>query len=58
MTLRLAFMGTPDFAVPTLAELIAKGRDRPFNFSTAGPGSPGHLAAAVLADAAGVKATR
>jgi methionyl-tRNA formyltransferase len=27
MTLRLAFMGTPDFAVPTLAELIASGHD-------------------------------
>jgi len=27
MTLRLAFMGTPDFAVPTLAELIAQGYD-------------------------------
>ena|SRR6185437_5624141 len=27
MTLRLAFMGTPDFAVPTLAELIAAGHD-------------------------------
>ncbi len=27
MTLRLAFMGTPDFAVPTLAELIAQGQD-------------------------------
>ena len=25
--LRLAFMGTPDFAVPTLAELIAQGHD-------------------------------
>ncbi len=25
MTLRLAFMGTPDFAVPTLAELVAQG---------------------------------
>jgi methionyl-tRNA formyltransferase len=25
MALRLAFMGTPDFAVPTLAELIAQG---------------------------------
>jgi methionyl-tRNA formyltransferase len=25
MTLRLAFMGTPDFAVPALAELIAQG---------------------------------
>ncbi|HEY4077080.1 MAG TPA: methionyl-tRNA formyltransferase [Rhizomicrobium sp.] len=27
MTLRLVFMGTPDFAVPTLAELIAQGHD-------------------------------
>src|SRR6202789_1568349 len=27
MVLRLAFMGTPDFAVPTLAELAARGHD-------------------------------
>ena len=27
MTLRLAFMGTPDFAVPTLAELMGQGHD-------------------------------
>jgi methionyl-tRNA formyltransferase len=27
MVLRLAFMGTPDFAVPTLAELISQGHD-------------------------------
>ena len=27
MSLRLAFMGTPDFAVPTLAELIAQGHE-------------------------------
>ena len=27
MTLRLAFMGTPDFAVPTLAELIGSGHE-------------------------------
>ena len=27
MPLRLAFMGTPDFAVPALAELIAQGHD-------------------------------
>jgi methionyl-tRNA formyltransferase len=27
MTLRLAFMGTPDFAVPALAELIAQGHE-------------------------------
>ena len=27
MTLRLAFMGTPDFATPSLAELIAAGHE-------------------------------
>src|SRR5215469_16148077 len=27
MALRLAFMGTPEFAVPTLAELMAQGHD-------------------------------
>ncbi len=27
MTLRLAFLGTPDFAVPTLAELLAQGHE-------------------------------
>jgi len=27
MTLRLAFLGTPEFAVPTLAELLAQGHD-------------------------------
>jgi len=27
MTLRLAFLGTPDFAVPTLVELIGQGHD-------------------------------
>jgi tripartite-type tricarboxylate transporter receptor subunit TctC len=47
----------PSAGVRTLAELIAKGRERSVNFSTAGPGSPGHLAAAVLADATGVRAT-
>ena len=27
MTLRLVFMGTPDFAVPTLVELIGQGHE-------------------------------
>src|SRR4051794_19141413 len=27
MSLRLIFMGTPDFAVPTLAELVGRGHD-------------------------------
>jgi len=33
MTLRLAFLGTPDFAVPTLAELLAQGHDIPCVYS-------------------------
>jgi methionyl-tRNA formyltransferase len=33
VTLRLAFMGTPDFAVPTLAELIAQGHDIAYVYS-------------------------
>lgn len=61
----VALMGTsgltvaahPSAGVRTLAELIERGRGRAMNFSTAGPGSPGHLAAAVLAEAAGVQAT-
>src|SRR5580704_18839848 len=27
MTLRLVFMGTPDFAVPTLVEIVGRGHD-------------------------------
>jgi methionyl-tRNA formyltransferase len=27
MPLRLVFMGTPDFAVPTLVELVGRGHD-------------------------------
>ncbi|MGZ8322214.1 MAG: methionyl-tRNA formyltransferase, partial [Rhodoplanes sp.] len=27
MPLRLVFMGTPDFAVPTLVEIIGRGQD-------------------------------
>src|SRR4051812_44147308 len=27
MTLRVVFMGTPDFAVPTLAEIVGQGHD-------------------------------
>jgi tripartite-type tricarboxylate transporter receptor subunit TctC len=46
----------PSVGVKTLSELIALGRTRELNFSTAGPGSPGHLAAMILAEAAGVKA--
>ena len=27
MPLRVVFMGTPDFAVPTLAEIVARGHE-------------------------------
>jgi methionyl-tRNA formyltransferase len=27
LSLRLIFMGTPDFAVPTLAEIVGRGHD-------------------------------
>ena len=47
----------PSLGVRSLNELVERGRQRALNFSTAGPGSPGHLAAAVLSEAAGVKAT-
>lgn len=47
----------PSVGIKSLAELVAMGRSRELNFSTAGPGSPGHLAAMILADAAAVKAT-
>lgn len=33
MTLRIAFLGTPDFAVPTLAALVAQGHDIPCVYS-------------------------
>lgn len=45
--MRLAFMGTPDFAVPSLAELIASGLDRRRLFATAAPQGPGPEADAV-----------
>ncbi len=52
----LVFAVHPSVGVRSLAELIALGRTRSLNFSTAGPGSPGHLAAAVLGEVTGVQA--
>lgn len=45
----------PGLGVGSLAELIAKGKKDTINFSSGSNGSPGHLAAAILADKAGVK---
>lgn len=41
----------------TLGDLVDSGRQKPLNFSTAGPGSPGHLSSAMLQQAYQVKAT-
>ena len=46
MSLRLAFMGTPDFATPALAELVGQGHDiacvytRPRRPPSVGPCTP------------------
>ncbi|WBY03392.1 tripartite tricarboxylate transporter substrate binding protein [Ramlibacter tataouinensis] len=41
----------------TLADLVAAGKDKGVTFSSAGSGSPGHLAAAMAIDATGMKIT-
>jgi len=45
----------PSTGLKSLDELIAAGKKRVLNFSSAGSGSPGHLASAVLTEATGVK---
>ncbi|HZV93167.1 MAG TPA: tripartite tricarboxylate transporter substrate binding protein [Caldimonas sp.] len=45
----------PSLGVKTLAELVAKGRKQTLTFSSGSNGSPGHLAAAILGEAAGIK---
>lgn len=45
----------PATGFKTLADLITAGKGRTLNFSSAGSGSPGHLAAEVFTDAAGIK---
>ena len=55
MPLRLIFMGTPDFAVPTLPELVAQGHEVAAVYSRppspAGPAWPGTEAVAGAASA-------
>ena len=47
MPLRLIFMGTPDFAVPTLLELVAHGHEIAAVYTRAAkPGRARHEAAA------------
>jgi len=45
----------PSLGVKTLAELVARGKTQTLSFSSGSNGSPGHLAAAILGDAAGIK---
>jgi tripartite-type tricarboxylate transporter receptor subunit TctC len=47
----------PSTGFKTLQDLVAAGRKQPVTFSSAGSGSPGHLAAEVFTEAAGVKIT-
>lgn len=47
----------PGTGFKTLQDLVAAGRKQPVTFSSAGSGSPGHLAAEVFTEAAGLKIT-
>lgn len=48
-------VANPAAGMTTLKDLVAKGRNEAITFSSAGNGSPGHVAAAMLTEAAGVK---
>ncbi len=45
----------PGTGLKSLKDLIAQGKGKGLNFSSAGSGSPGHLAAEIFMDAAGIK---
>lgn len=45
----------PATGVNTLAELVAKAKSSPLTYASGGPGVPGHLAAEMFLQAAGVK---
>lgn len=47
----------PGTGFRTLQDLVAAGRKQPVTFSSAGSGSPGHLAAEMFTEAAGLKIT-
>lgn len=46
----------PGVGASTLKDLVAKGKTDALTFSNAGNGSPGHMAASILASATGIKA--
>ncbi len=45
----------PSTGIKTLPDLVAAGKRKTLNFSSGGNGSPGHLAAEIFMDAAGVQ---
>ena len=51
----LLFAVHPKLGVNTVAEFLAVAKTREINFSSAGNGSPGHVAASMLADTTGAK---
>ncbi|MEO6363045.1 MAG: tripartite tricarboxylate transporter substrate binding protein [Caldimonas sp.] len=51
----LTFGVVPDLDAKTLPDFIALAKKRELNFSSAGNGSPGHIAAEIFAKEAGVK---
>lgn len=46
----------PGLGAATLKDLVAKGKNEVLTFSNSGNGSPGHMAASILASATGIKA--
>lgn len=53
----LLFGVNAGLGIKSVPEFIAKGKAGNMNFSSAGNGSPGHITMALLAEAAGIKAT-
>lgn len=47
----------PALGLKSMADLVARGKSSGLNFSSAGSGSPGHLAIEVFTDAAGIQIT-
>ncbi|MBL0422966.1 tripartite tricarboxylate transporter substrate binding protein [Ramlibacter sp. AW1] len=47
----------PSLGVNSLAELVARGKQQPVTFSTAGIGSPGHFMSLMIGEATGMKVT-
>jgi tripartite-type tricarboxylate transporter receptor subunit TctC len=45
----------PSTGIKTLKDMIAQGKSKSLNFSSAGSGSPGHLATEIFMDATGIK---